>query len=484
MIMPKSGSPILYLQKVSRNIIFLLAGVSFLHSCTSGKQINSQPKENPFNITGLESAHLGVSIYDASANAFLYNSQGDKYFTPASNTKLFSLYAGMKWLGDSLTGAGYVDADTALFIFPAGDPTLLHRDFRKQPVIDFFKQSKKRIYLVDANWYENPWGMGWSWDDYNDDYMPERSALPVYGNVIRWVQEKQGPSKQNQSFDPSPTIYSVPEVNWKVKFTTDKSQQQFFVKRRMSENIFEVTEGNEAFKQQDVPFITNGLASAAELLKDTVGREIFITNQFPRLSVPGGPTIVAFNGPHAPVGQEKEDADIKTIHSQPVDSLFLPMMSRSDNLFAEQTLLMVSNEKLGMMNDARIIDTLLKTDLKELPQKPSWVDGSGLSRFNLFTPQDFVWLLRKMKDEFGMDRMKRLLPTGGKGTLANYYKQDSGYVFAKTGSLTGVICLSGYLYTQKNHLLIFSILVNNDVNPASAARREIEKFVTSLRKNY
>ncbi|HEX4850472.1 MAG TPA: D-alanyl-D-alanine carboxypeptidase, partial [Puia sp.] len=93
------------------------------------------------------------------------------------------------------------------------------------------------------------------------------------------------------------------------------------------------------------------------------------------------------------------------------------------------------------------------------------------------------WLLRKMKDEFGMDRMKRLLPTGGKGTLTNYYKQDSNYIFAKTGSLTGVICLSGYLFSQKNHLLIFSILVNNHNTSSPAIRRAIEKFVINLRKN-
>ena len=48
-----------------------------------------------------------------------------------------------------------------------------------------------------------------------------------------------------------------------------------------------------------------------------------------------------------------------------------------------------------------------------------------------------------------MDRMKKILPTGGSGTLKNYYRADSGYVFVKTGSLTGVLCLSGYIYTNK-----------------------------------
>ena len=60
------------------------------------------------------------------------------------------------------------------------------------------------------------------------------------------------------------------------------------------------------------------------------------------------------------------------------------------------------------MSDERVIDTLLKTDFKGLPQKPGWVDGSGLSRYNLFSPQDLVFILNKMKNDFGMERIKNL----------------------------------------------------------------------------
>jgi D-alanyl-D-alanine carboxypeptidase/D-alanyl-D-alanine-endopeptidase (penicillin-binding protein 4) len=158
-----------------------------------------------------------------------------------------------------------------------------------------------------------------------------------------------------------------------------------------------------------------------------------------------------------------------------------PMMHISDNFFAEQTLLMAAQEKLGQMNEYAIIDTLLKTHLANLPQKPTWADGSGLSRYNLFSPQDFVHLLLQMKKEFGMPRLQNILPTGGKGTLANYYLQDSGYIFAKTGTLSGVVCLSGYMITPKNRLLIFSVLTNNFKGRATAVRRAVEKFLHELR---
>jgi D-alanyl-D-alanine carboxypeptidase/D-alanyl-D-alanine-endopeptidase (penicillin-binding protein 4) len=161
-----------------------------------------------------------------------------------------------------------------------------------------------------------------------------------------------------------------------------------------------------------------------------------------------------------------------------------PMMHRSDNFYAEQTLLMVSNELLGYMNDADIIDTLLKTDLKDLPQKPAWADGSGLSRFNLFTPEDFVTLLLKMKNEFGLERMYNILPKGNTGTLEGLYKQTGNDIFAKTGTLNGQVALSGYLKCKSGKLLLFSVLVNNHMGRASAVRKAIEAFITGIWEKY
>ena len=136
------------------------------------------------------------------------------------------------------------------------------------------------------------------------------------------------------------------------------------------------------------------------------------------------------------------------------------------------------------MDDRKVIDTLLATDYKDMPQKPHWVDGSGLSRYDLFTPKDFIFILNKMKNDFGMERIKNILPTGGTGTISNYYRSDSGYIFVKTGTLNGVVALSGYMYTKKNKLLLFSILVNNHTSSATSIRQGIEKFIQSIRNRF
>lgn len=143
---------------------------------------------------------------------------------------------------------------------------------------------------------------------------------------------------------------------------------------------------------------------------------------------------------------------------------------------------MAGNEVFGIMNERKIIDSLINTDFKDLPQKPRWADGSGLSRYNLFTPHDFVAILNKMQNEFGMERIKTILPTGNEGTLENYYKSEEGFIFAKTGTLSGVVALSGFIYTKKNKMLIFSILVNNHQASATQVRRAMEKFVLGLRE--
>src|SRR5882757_4307760 len=95
---------------------------------------------------GLQSAQVGVCLYDPSSSTYKVNYQGDKYFIPASNTKLFSLYAGMKYLGDSLVGMRYVETDTAIFILPSGDPTFLYPSFPDQPAIRFLQQTRQHLY--------------------------------------------------------------------------------------------------------------------------------------------------------------------------------------------------------------------------------------------------------------------------------------------------------------------------------------------------
>lgn len=431
------------ISKGMNKIFFIFMGIAFLFSCSPAKQIGKAAQKNVLNDAALKTAHVGISIYDAATGVYLYNYQGDKYFVPASNTKLFTCYAAMKYLRDSLVGVRYTTSTDTIFLQPTGDATFLHPDFKQQPVFDLLKQYSK-IFIQKPEWEEAFLGSGWSWNDYKEGYMAQRSNFPIYGNIVKLLWK---------NFD---SVQAIPSSFQKQIFLQQQLKSGFELVKPWDENKFMLLAGST--KKQEVPFQPNE-ETIAFLLADTTKRKVKI-EAFP----------TAFNS--------------RMLHSQPTDSLLKPMMHRSDNFFAEQALLMVSNEKLKVMNDAGIIDALLQTDFMELPQKPRWVDGSGLSRYNLFSPQDFVTLLNMMRTEFGMERIKNILATGNTGTLSNYYKASAGYIFAKTGTLSGVVAISGFLYTKKNRLLLFSVLVNNHQGSATIVRRAVEKFIEGIREKY
>lgn len=419
-------------------------------SCSVQKQLSKAAKKNVLEAPTLKAAHVGISIYEPATNKYWFDHQGDKYFVPASNTKIPTCYIAMKYLGDSLVGLKYAvearDGDTGIIIKPAGDPSFLHPDFKTHPAYNFLKTAGSKILWKNVAQEFSSLAPGWSWNDYQETYMVERSVFPIYGNVVKIIQKDFG-------------YYAVPKY-----FNKNLSLGNGYmrpIQRLIGDNSF-YFDTIPANRQFTVPFITRNIAG--ELVQDTVKAPFF--------------KVIASDNTYG------DNLDYKPIHSQPTDSLLKPLMHRSDNFFAEQCLLMVSNKILGVMNDRKIIDTILKTDFKDLPQKPSWADGSGLSRYNLFTPQSLVAILNKIKNEFGMDRIKEVFPTGGEGTIRAYYKADSTYIYAKTGTLSGVVALSGYLITKKNKLLIFSVLVNNHRGEVPDIRKAVEKFIQNIRNDY
>ncbi len=467
-------------------LIFNSSLLIALASCSVSKQISKQATDILLKDTAISTGHIGISIYEPASNKYWYNYNADKYFIPASNTKLFTLYAGMKYLGDSLTGLVYQNfSDTAINVAGTGDATFMHAGFKNQPALDFLKTQKKIIYL-SGNYDDNALGYGWAWDDFNDDYMIERNAFPIYGNTISVMIDGY---KKDEKFYIEPNWKTSPEYFETIlpafhlldskyradaslkKIDSNKAQlltKSFTIERNRTSNAFTLKSANSIFKKQTIPVYTDGIKNTVTALKNDL-----------RLNVKEG--ILADNGlyPGTPANLRWHK-----IKSQPSDSLFKPMMHRSDNFFAEQTLLMVSNEYLGEMSTGKIIETLLNSDLKDIPQKPKWVDGSGLSRYNLFTPQSFIYILNKTKNEFGWERLKNILPTGGTGTLSSYYKKDSGFIYAKTGTLSNNCALSGVLITRKGKLLIFSVLANSYITGATPVRKAVERFLLAIRENY
>lgn len=325
-----------------RTVLLLILTCSLFGACSPSFRIQQAAKQRILENEALRTAHVGISIYEPATGRWWYNYQGDKYFVPASNTKLATCYAAMKYLGDSLVGARYlIGQDGVMELFPSGDPTFLHPDFLFQPVYERLKKEKVLRWNL-ASWQDKRWGSGWSWNDYADDYMAERSSFPVYGNLTK-AYLKEG----SLVFQPAQ----------KLIWPEGQSEfPKFHLERALNENVFYGTSSTSIFKTTWFPMRMDPVF-VSKLFKDTLHLE----------------NVSSFTVAPGFVYKQAKTA----IHSQPTDSLLRPMMHRSDNFFAEQSLLMVSNEVLGFMNDEKIIDTLLKTDFRDLPQAPRWWMARG-----------------------------------------------------------------------------------------------------------
>lgn len=164
------------------------------------------------------------------------------------------------------------------------------------------------------------------------------------------------------------------------------------------------------------------------------------------------------------------------------------MLQPSDNFIAEQLLLVTAAEMGWPLNGRKVIEYMKENYLSEMPDEPQWVDGSGLSRYNMFTPRSVIWLLQQIDSEFDDERtLFSLMPAGGEsGTIENWYAAADGrepFVFAKTGTLSNNHCLSGYIITESGRKLLFSFMNNHYVTSSSVVKEEMNKVLQYIREN-
>ena len=145
-----------------------------------------------------------------------------------------------------------------------GDPTFLHPDFVNQPVYEFLKNTNKTIVMNTSKWKEKRWGNGWAWNDYNDDYMAERSAMPMYGNVARLRRFKK--------YRVSPPCFANKLIRDNMQNYDSGSAP---VQSEISSNNF-LIKGNDSLHDIiEIPFYTEDDTIVLNLLKDTLHKTVF-----------------------------------------------------------------------------------------------------------------------------------------------------------------------------------------------------------------
>src|SRR5690606_37243893 len=98
--------------------------------------------------TILPKHHYGFYLYDLDSNKAVFGKKEDQHFTPASNTKTYSLFSSLKHIGDSIAGIHYIERGDSLLFWGTGDPTFLHPKLDSRRVYHFLKNTGKKLFYV------------------------------------------------------------------------------------------------------------------------------------------------------------------------------------------------------------------------------------------------------------------------------------------------------------------------------------------------
>lgn len=438
-----------------KTIGLLLILSAFLSACATLEQINPfGGARMPLPEDGeLSRAWWAYEFVDLQSGETVLAENAKKACIPGSNMKLLTFFSAWKVFGDSLSaGCLYRQTDSLIFI-PSGDPGFLYLDLSHDRLLSRLENSGKEIIFVA--WPESDdevFGTGWAWDDDGKSFQPGRSPLGIYGGRLALSKRpNQPPRVPGSLFDDSYQYQPGSRKTTEIKLSKKPFENTIALNRKINKNdsfdlLFSFYPDRELL---------------LDLLGDTLGKKTETTH-------------------FLPIRKDRE------CFFRPTSNLYREMLFESDNFIAEQLMFMIGREATGTFSVRRGISFALDNLMSEISfDNFQWVDGSGLSRYNLASPHTMTSLLQQMYREMGMKNLKEYLPEGGKqGTIANYYWGDPGYIWAKTGTLKNNYALSGVIQSVSGKHMLFSIMVNHHTANQNEVIKAIETMLKYVRDEF
>ncbi|KAB2908631.1 MAG: D-alanyl-D-alanine carboxypeptidase/D-alanyl-D-alanine-endopeptidase [Ignavibacteriales bacterium] len=456
----------MYIKKFTVLIVVALFSVSGFGQGSSFTTEMQTLLNDPFFTT----CNSGIKIYNITKKKEVFAKDEHKLMNPASNMKVITGLAGLYFLGKDYqfrTSFGYTGKiegnrlNGDLVVVGYGDPDFKLDSLNKMLSVLSATGIKEVTgdILVDVSFKDSLfWGEGWMWDDDGAVSSPFMSALNINDNTVKvTVSPKVGGA-------PVVAVYPVSEY-----FTVENDAKTGnYNDLRVWRDYLERT--NKIFVKGSIAagsqaFVYNFNVWKPELYFGTLLKE---TLQRGGISVKGS------------VKTQYEPYQMTTLYefNHIYSKLINQMIKKSDNLYAEMVLLSLGGlhrKKNVSFNDGKkYLDSLLiKAGVK--PAGFRFADGSGVSRYDVASADLLVRLLN-MIQETGGDLYQifyNSLPIAGvDGTLSGRMKGGKCFrnLRAKTGSLSGVSTLSGYVKAESGDLISFSILMQNFTGPTAVAR--------------
>ncbi|MEG4327599.1 D-alanyl-D-alanine carboxypeptidase/D-alanyl-D-alanine-endopeptidase [Microcoleus sp. herbarium5] len=426
----------------------------------------------------------GILIQPLSSTTTLYSRDATKYFIPASNAKLLTTAAALQKLGADfrIKTSVYSGENGSLYVAGRGDPSIAEAQLKS--LAQQLKQrgiSQVNQLIGDDSYFQgsavNP---NWEWEDAQAGYGAPINSLIFNQNAIDLLL--------------SPQAIGQP---LKVTFVEAKLANQW----QLQNNTVTVAQNESEFieigREFDRPIIRVGgqLKVGAEPESAYVAvvnpANNFLQYFQQALATEGIPVKQAL----VASASRNLNQELATVESPPLAELVRETNRESNNLYAEVLLRLLGKvtDKMPVPQENTGESGLkeLKTVLTQLGVNPNsyiLADGSGLSRHNLISPEALVQTLRLMANSPAASIYRQSLPIAGEsGTLKNRFNITPNRVImqAKTGTMSGVSALSGYIEVPNYEPLVFSIIVNqSDLSTAKmrSATDEIVLLLNRLRR--
>ena len=448
----------------------------------------------------------GVFVISLKDGRVVYSRDGDKSFTPASNMKVYTTAVALDLLGPDYRwrtsvyalkrpdANGVINGD--LTLYGRGAPDLASKPKGDAPslakLVDQLYQSGVREVrgdvVGDASYFRSElFGLGWQWNDLQWYFGAEPSALSIDENSVEVTMSPA--TKKGESAN----VIVTPNQNF-VRVLNDATTGEHDSITAIG--IMRGLSNNEVHVWGDFP--VGGRAFSAflsvhdpSLWAATIFRQALIARG---IKVSGQTRGRDFRAANQDKFDPQKAVELAYENSESLAEIVRRTNKESNNLFAELILRTIGKErgtvapdsdprKNATRGDDEAGTTVVRTWLegKGIATRSVAIrDGSGLSRLDLVTPETTARLLSAMTTSNAATEFHDSLPNAGHdGTLGGRLKNMTGRIFAKTGTLTYTHSLSGYATTQRDEVLVFSIMCNDAISDRGAVAI-IDRIATSI----
>lgn len=430
----------------------------------------------------LKTSEVGITVFDLTTGESIYRYQDEKLYRPASVQKIITSVTALARLGADYTMdtqlryTGKIENDTlkgTLYLLGGFDPEFMEEDLNR--LVEEI-ESRGIRYIADTIAADVSmtdsvyWGPGWSWDDTPYSFQPYLSPLMLNrGCVDVFVSPTQK--------DSLPTVTCTPLSDYYTVDNRGVSRNPQAGKLQITRNW--LSNGNR------ITISGNVAHPYTEKLNIYTSKDFFFHTFIGRLRERG---IEARTCLFADCKASTDSMATLCTIRRPIKEVLERALKKSDNLCAEAMFYhLAANRSLHKRVTAEdgtdAINAFMKTALGFNPDNYKIKDGSGVSLYNYISPRLLLEYLKYAyyHREIFLPFYESLPIAGVDGTLQYRMKQTEarGNVRAKTGSVTGVSSLAGYVKASNGHQLAF-VIINQNVLKLSRARAFQDKLCAVL----